>query len=118
MAHVIQGGVNFDNMAAKMLGHVVIPASYSADATFESIQSLVQALIDLSASARTLTAGGTMAINLYQGNGANTISALQSDVTEIPINGDVNGIIDTYDENGVPIRLEWKTTYLDQAHVG
>ena len=119
MAHTIQGGVNFDNMAAKMLGHVVIPTdSYSTDATFESVQSLTQALIDLGATARTLTAGGTVTVNLYQSNGHNVISTLQTDVTEIQVNGEVGGFVDTLDENNVPIRLEWRAYYLDQSGVG
>ncbi len=119
MAHQIVGASDFDGMAAKMLGHVVIPTvDYDSDDTFESVQQLAQALIDLGATARTLTAGGTVNVNLYQSNGPNVISTLQSDVTDIQVNGEVGGFVDTLDENSVPIRLEWRAYYLDQSGVG
>ena len=119
MAHTITGGQTFDTMAPKMLGHVVIPTdAYSADGGFQSIQALVQALIDQAATARTLTAGGTMGITNYKSNGPSVISVLEANVTEIPINGDVGGIIETLDENNVPIQLRWNVTYLDQPEIG
>lgn len=118
MAHSIQGGVNFDNMAAKMLGEVNIPNNYTSDTTFQSVQDLGRALIDQAATARTLTNGGTMNITNYKGNGADAISVVEADATEIPINGDVGGVVQFYDENGNVCELRWNVTYVDKPHVG
>ena len=118
MAHTIQGGVTFDAMAAKMLCTVVIPtSSYTSDTTFQSIQALAQALIDQGASARTLTSGGTINIKNYTPNGTSTISSLEPDYTQIPVNGEVGGLIDTFDENNVPIQIRWSAYYLDQTTI-
>jgi hypothetical protein len=113
MARTIQGGVNFDLMAAKMIGEIPIPNNETADTTFQSIQDLGRALIAVGQTgARTLTAGGTYAITNYkQGT---TIPVLEADVTEIPINGDVGGTIYLYDENGNTVQLIWNASYVDR----
>ncbi len=118
MAHNITSPATFDTMAPKMLGHVVIPNNYTSNTSFQSIQDLGRALIDQGTAARTLTAGGTLAITNYQANGADVISVAQSDVTEVPINGDLGGVVEFYDENGVVCALTWNVAYVDKKTVG
>lgn len=117
-AHNITSPATFDTMAPKMLGHVPIPNNYTTDTSFQSIQDLGRALIDQGTTARTLTAGGTLGITNYKANGANVIAVAEADVTEVPINGDLGGVIEFFDENGVVCELRWNVAYVDKTTVG
>ncbi len=87
MSRVLTGAANLDTMAAKMLGDVVIPASYASDDSFQSIATFLSALW-------TNTHG---TLTLYQADPANPghISILEADQTVIDKNQDYGGVIKT-----------------------